>query len=234
MAKEKILIVEDEEDIRELVKYNLEREGFTELRAVETGEEAMTAIKTFIPDLILLDLMLPGIDGLTVCRKLKNQEKTENIPIIMLTAKSEESDIVVGLEMGADDYITKPFSHKVLLARVRSVLRRVQTKEKLEPGDVVRRGNLVITPGKREALLDNQPLELTFSEFEILLLLARRPGWVFTRNQIVNEVKGSDYPVTERAIDVQIVGLRKKLGADGKKIETIRGVGYRFINDFNG
>jgi len=233
MAKEKILIVEDEEDIRELVKYNLEREGFTDLRAVETGEEAVTVIKTFIPDLILLDLMLPGIDGLTVCRKLKNNDKTEHIPIIMLTAKSEESDVVVGLEMGADDYITKPFSHKVLLARIRSVLRRVQEKEQLAPGDVVRRGNLVITPGKREVMLDDQPLELTFSEFEILLLLARRPGWVFTRNQIVNEVKGSDYPVTERAIDVQIVGLRKKLGAAGKRIETIRGVGYRFINDGN-
>jgi len=233
MAKEKILIVEDEEDIRELVKYNLEREGFTDLRAVETGEEAVNLVKTFLPDLILLDLMLPGIDGLTVCRKLKNNEKTEHIPIIMLTAKSEESDVVVGLEMGADDYITKPFSNKVLLARVRSVLRRVQNKEKIGPGDLVRRGNLLITPGKREALLDDQPLDLTFSEFEILLLLARRPGWVFTRNQIVNEVKGSDYPVTERAIDVQIVGLRKKLGADGKKIETIRGVGYRFISDFN-
>ena len=231
MAKEKILIVEDEEDIRELVKYNLEREGYSSLIAVETGEEALTAVKNSPPDLILLDLMLPGIDGLTVCRKLKGNEKTEHIPIIMLTAKSEEADVVVGLEMGAEDYIVKPFSTKVLLARIRSVLRRHSQIEELGPGDVVRRSNLVITPGKREVLLDNQMLELTFTEFEILLLLARRPGWVFTRNQIVNEVKGSDYPVTERAIDVQIVGLRKKLGADGKKIETIRGVGYRFNND---
>ena len=232
MAKEKILIVEDEEDIPELVKYNLEREGFGDIRAVETGEEGIAAVKTFIPDLILLDLMLPGIDGLTVCRKLKSNEKTEHVPVIMLTAKSEEADVVVGLEMGADDYITKPFSNKVLLARVRSVLRRAQGQEKVDTGDVIRRGNLVITPGKRETLLDGQQLELTFSEFEILLLLARRPGWVFTRNQIVNEVKGSDYPVTERAIDVQIVGLRKKLGSAGKKIETIRGVGYRFVSDY--
>lgn len=232
MAKEKILIVEDEEDIRELVKYNLEREGFGDIRAVETGEEGIAAVKNFTPDLILLDLMLPGIDGLTVCRKLKSNEKTEHVPVIMLTAKSEEADVVVGLEMGADDYITKPFSNKVLLARVRSVLRRAQGQEKVDTGDVIRRGNLVITPGKRETLLDGQQLELTFSEFEILLLLARRPGWVFTRNQIVNEVKGSDYPVTERAIDVQIVGLRKKLGSAGKKIETIRGVGYRFVSDY--
>ncbi len=231
MAKEKILIVEDEEDIRELVKYNLEREGYTALTAVETGEEALNAVKFSPPDLILLDLMLPGIDGLTVCRKLKNNEKTEHIPIIMLTAKSEEADVVVGLEMGAEDYIVKPFSTKVLLARIRSVLRRHSQEEELSAGDVIRRNNLVITPGKREVLLDNQMLELTFTEFEILLLLARRPGWVFTRNQIVNDVKGSDYPVTERAIDVQIVGLRKKLGAYGKKIETIRGVGYRFNNE---
>jgi len=232
MAKEKILIVEDEEDIRELVKYNLEREGYTMVSAVESGEDALNAVRNSPPDLILLDLMLPGIDGLTVCRKLKANEKTEHIPIIMLTAKSEEADVVVGLEMGADDYIPKPFSHKVLLARVRSVLRRRSHQEDQVIGDTIRRGNIAITPGKREVMIDNQSLELTFSEFEILLLLARRPGWVFTRNQIVNEVKGSDYPVTERAIDVQIVGLRKKLGPEGRKIETIRGVGYRFNNEY--
>lgn len=232
MAKEKILLVEDEEDIRELVKYNLEREGYNDVRAVETGEQALGMLKEFVPDLVLLDLMLPGIDGLSVCRKLKNSEKTEHVPIIMLTAKSEEADIVVGLEMGADDYISKPFSNKVLLARVKSVLRRAQNRDKVETGDIIRRGNLQICPGKREVLLDGKSLELTFSEFEILALLARRPGWVFTRNQIVNEVKGSDYPVTERAIDVQIVGLRKKLGDSGRKIETIRGVGYRFISEY--
>jgi len=232
MAKEKILIIEDEEDIRDLVKYNLEREGYADVRAVETGEAGLQQVKDSTPDLILLDLMLPGMDGLSVCRKLKNNEKTEHIPIIMLTAKSEESDIVIGLEMGADDYIAKPFSNKVLLARVHSVLRRCSNPEKVEPGGIVRRGNIQITPGKREVLLNNKQIELTFSEFEILLLLANRPGWVFTRNQIVNEVKGSDYPVTERAIDVQIVGLRKKLGDAGRKIETIRGVGYRFISDY--
>lgn len=227
MPKESILIVEDEEDIQELIKYNIEREGYTSV-CVESGEECLEKIRETMIDLVLLDLMLPGIDGLRVCKILKNDPKTEHIPIIMLTAKGEEADIVTGLEIGADDYIPKPFSTKVLIARVRSVLRRVNSHESPDNAGVIKRRDLVINPGRREVLLKNNPLTLTYSEFEILYLLAKRPGWVFTRSQIVNEVKGDDYPVTERAIDVQIVGLRKKMGNSGRYIETIRGVGYRF------
>ncbi|OGV52380.1 MAG: DNA-binding response regulator [Lentisphaerae bacterium GWF2_44_16] len=227
MPKEKIMIVEDEEDILELIRYNLEREGYSTI-CVESGEICLEKTRYFMPDLILLDLMLPGIDGLRVCRIIKNDSKTAHIPVIMVTAKGEEADIITGLEMGADDYLPKPFSPKVLIARIRSVLRRIQGQEQEDAGGVIKRNELTINPGRREVLMKNTALELTFSEFEILYLLARRPGWVYTRNQIVNEIKGSDYPVTERAIDVQIVGLRKKLGTLGKYIETIRGVGYRF------
>lgn len=227
MPKEKIMIVEDEEDILELIRYNLEREGYSTI-CVESGEICLEKTRDLMPDLILLDLMLPGIDGLRVCRIIKNDSKTAHIPVIMVTAKGEEADIITGLEMGADDYLPKPFSPKVLIARIRSVLRRIQGQEQEDAGGVIKRNDLTINPGRREVLMKNTALELTFSEFEILYLLARRPGWVYTRNQIVNEIKGSDYPVTERAIDVQIVGLRKKLGTLGKYIETIRGVGYRF------
>ncbi len=227
MSKEKILLVEDESAIRELVRYNLVKDGFERVRCCESGEEALAAAVEFAPDLILLDLMLPGIDGLAVCRKLKQEARTQSIPVIMLTAKGEESDIVVGLEMGADDYLTKPFSPKVLIARIRSVLRRVGGMAE-EEAESLRRGPLVMNRGNRGAWLDGRTLELTFSEFELLYLLARRPGWVFTRNQIVEAVKGSDYPVTERAVDVQMVSLRRKLGAEFPLIETVRGVGYRF------
>ena len=227
MAKETVLVIEDEEDILELIQYNLEREGYNVV-CVDTGESGLEKVRELIPDLIILDLMLPGIDGLRVCRILKNDTKTEHIPIIMVTAKGEEADIITGLEMGADDYVPKPFSTKVLIARVRSVLRRSQHQEEQNSTGVVKRRELVINPGRREVLMKGAPLNLTYSEFEILYLLAKRPGWVFTRNQIVNEVKGDDYPVTERAIDVQIVGLRKKMGNFGNYIETIRGVGYRF------
>jgi DNA-binding response OmpR family regulator len=231
MPKEKILIVEDEEDIQELIRYNLEKEGFKNLKVVDNGEKAIEALKSFSPDIILLDLMLPGMDGLAVCRHLKNVQETATTPIIMLTAKSEETDILIGLEMGADDYIAKPFSNKVLVARIKSVLRR--SKQAANDGDsgIVKRGNLVMNRGKREVSLNGKSITMTFSEFEILYMLARRPGWVFTRNQIVNDVKGDDYPVTERAIDVQIVGLRKKLKGAEDMIETVRGVGYRFKND---
>ncbi len=231
MAKEKILIVEDEDAIQELIRYNLQKEGFERVLCCDSGEAALAEALNFAPDLILLDLMLPGIDGLAVCRKLKNDSRTSAIPIIMLTAKSEESDVVVGLELGADDYIPKPFSPKVLIARIRSVLRRVNHLENEVTGATVKRGPLAMNRGTREALLNGVPLSLTYSEFEILYLLARRPGWVFTRGQIVNEVKGDDYPVTERAIDVQMVSLRRKLGDSGELIETVRGVGYRFTLD---
>jgi two-component system phosphate regulon response regulator PhoB len=226
MAKENILVVDDEQDILELLTYNLAREGYQVTGAL-TGEDALNKIRSIAFDLILLDLMLPGIDGLEVTKSLKNNPKTRKIPIVMLTAKGEEADIVTGLELGADDYITKPFSPRVLIARVRAVIRRA-SEEPQDETSVLRIYELVIDPGRRSVLAGGKPIELTFTEFQVLLILARRPGWVFTRTQIVDAVRGSDYPVTDRSVDVQIVGLRKKLGSLGKYIETVRGVGYRF------
>ena len=226
MAKERILVVEDEEDILELVSFNLDREGYQVIRAT-SGEQALKTARVEPLDLILLDLMLPGIDGLDVAKVIKNDKATKNIPIVMLTAKGEEADIVTGLELGADDYITKPFSPKIMIARIRAVLRR-KKKEPAEDTTVLRIHDLVIHPGRHEVLVDGRPVQMTFTEFQILNFLARRPGWVFTRFQIVDAVRGDDYPVTDRSVDVQIVGLRKKLGAAGKYIETVRGVGYRF------
>ena len=226
MSKGRILVVDDEEDILELVKYNLEREGYL-VDCVETGQEAIERATAIRPDGILLDLMLPGVDGIEVCRELRKNPDTRTIPIIMMTAKGEEADVVSGLEVGADDYVPKPFSTKVLIARLRALLRRTAEKKDEEAGEVIRRGTFVLDLGRREASIAGKPLDLTFTEFEILRLLAKRPGWVYSRSRIVNEIKGSDYPVTERAVDVQIVGLRKKLG-DADLIETVRGVGYKF------
>lgn len=226
MAKERILVVEDEEDILELVRYNLAKEGYRVTTAA-TGEQALDAAASQPPDLVVLDLMLPEIDGLEVCRRLKREERTQCVPIVMLTAKGEESDIVTGLELGADDYVTKPFSPRVLTARIKAVLRRNAQAEPTEQ-DTLTTKHLVIHPGRHEVHMDGHLVELTFSEFRILHFLARRPGWVFTRYQIVDAVRGPDYPVTERAVDVQIVGLRKKLGKLGTCIKTVRGVGYKF------
>jgi two-component system alkaline phosphatase synthesis response regulator PhoP len=226
VPKESILAVDDEEDILELLRYNLAKEGYR-VTCVASGEEAVKAGKSILPDLILLDLLLPGIDGLEVCRLLKGEARTRNIPIIMLTAKGEEADIVTGLELGADDYLTKPFSPRVLLARIRAALRRRATAP---PGEtaLLKVHQLVIDPGRHEVVVEDRPLDLTVTEFRLLHLLARRPGWVFTRSQIVNGVHGDDYPVSDRSVDVQVVSLRKKLGPYGKYLETVRGVGYRF------
>jgi len=226
MAKEKILVVDDEEDILELVRYNLVREGYQVTGAL-SGEEALKKARTQVFNVIVLDLMLPGIDGLEVTKKLKANEKTRNIPIVMLSAKGEEADIVTGLELGADDYITKPFSPRVLVARVRAALRRRIDKPEDDTA-VIHIHELEIHPGRRSVIAGGNPVELTYSEFQVLYVLARRPGWVFTRGQIVDAVRGDDYPVTDRSVDVQIVGLRKKLDTYGKYIETVRGVGYRF------
>ena len=226
MVKQKILVVDDEEDILELLKFNLSREGYQVLCAV-SGEQALRLVRSENPDLIMLDLMLPGIDGLEVTRRLKNDPDTKNLPIVMLTAKGEEADIVTGLELGADDYITKPFSPRILIARIRAVLRR-RIKGQTEETSVLRIHDLEIDPGRHEVLVNEKPVQLTFTEFGILNYLARRPGWVFTRFQIVEAVRGEDHPVTDRSVDVQIVGLRKKLGPAGKYVETVRGVGYRF------
>ncbi|MBD3226011.1 MAG: response regulator [Caldithrix sp.] len=226
MNKAKIFVVDDEEDILDLVEYNLQKEGYRVSRFT-SGEDILNKTQHDPPDLILLDLMLPGLDGMEVCRILKRNPNLASIPIIMLTAKGEESDIVTGLEMGADDYIPKPFSPKVLVARVRTVLRR-QSKNNLSDQEVLHVFNMKIHPGRHEVLVDDYNIELTYTEFRLLHFLAQRPGWVFTRYQIVDALKGEDYPVTERSVDVQIVGLRKKLGKAGKNIETVRGVGYRF------
>ena len=226
MAKERILVVEDDEDIQQLLKYNLAKEGY-QVTGVASGEEAIKVLKSNLPDLVLLDLMLPGIDGLEVCRLLKREARTSQVPIIMLTAKGEEADIVTGLELGADDYITKPFSPRVMLARVRTALRRLQA-EPPAPGETIKIHELVIHPGRHEVLAADQPLDLTLTEFRLLCLLAGRPGWVFTRDQIVKRVHGDDYPASDRSVDVQVVNLRKKLGPCGKYLETVRGVGYRF------
>ena len=226
MANEHILVVDDEEDILELVRYNLKREGYRVLCS-KSGEEALDMAQSEQPDLIILDLMLPGMDGLEVTKALKSSDRMKDIPIVMLTAKGEEPDIVAGLELGADDYVTKPFSPRILTARVRAVLRR-KLKELPEDTSVLRIQDLVIHPGRHEVLSKGETIQLTFTEFGILHYLAKRPGWVFTRSQIVDAVKGDDYPVTDRSVDVQIVGLRKKLGSAGKYIETVRGVGYRF------
>lgn len=226
MAKEKILVVDDEEDILELIQYNLVREGY-EVLGAESGEKALQIAKSEPVDLIVLDLMLPAMDGLEVAKRLKRDSKTDNIPIIMLTAKGEEADVVTGLELGADDYIPKPFSPRILIARIRAVLRRLA----VTPADdtaVIQVHDLKLHPGRREVEASGQKIDLTYTEFQVLYYLASRPGWVYTRSQIVDAVRGDDYPVTDRAVDVQIVGLRKKLGSFGKYIETVRGVGYRF------
>lgn len=226
MIKESILAIEDEIDILELLKYNLAKEGFRVTGAL-TGEEGIQSARAAAPDLILLDLMLPGIDGLEVCRTLKHDARTRQVPIIMLTAKGEEADIVTGLELGADDYITKPFSPRVLLARLRAVLRRPRANP-TEEGSPMVIHDLTINPGRHEVLVQGHPVDLTVTEFRLLHMLARRPGWVLTRSQLVEGVHGDDYPVSDRAVDVQIVGLRRKLGPAAKYVETVRGVGYRF------
>lgn len=226
ISKEKILVIDDEEDILELLEYNLTREGH-KVTCVSTGEDGLKLVRSTVPDLIILDLMLPGVDGLEVCRVLKNDPKTLHIPIIMLTAKGEEADIVTGLEIGADDYITKPFSPRIVLARVKAILRgkKVNTSEETT---IIKVNDLLIDPSRHEVLIRDEIVELTYTEFSILYCLIRNQGRVFTRYQIVDTVRGGDYPVTERAVDVQIVGLRKKLGFYGKYIETVRGVGYKF------
>lgn len=226
MAKECILVVDDEEDILELVRYNLAREGYQVISA-SSGEKCLKKARSEKLDLVVLDLMLTGMDGLEVAKKMKSDPNTKHVPIIMLTAKGEEADVVTGLELGADDYVTKPFSPRILIARVRAVIRR-KKKEETDDMSVIQVHDIVINPHKREILANGKPVDLTFTEFQILYYLAKRPGWVFTRTQIVDAVRGDDYPVTDRSVDVQIVGLRKKLGSCGRYIETVRGVGYRF------
>lgn len=228
MEKIRILVVEDEVPIQELLQYNLERKKYR-VKVVDSGEEALRQAGQFMPALILLDIMLPGADGLEVCRQLKADPETNHIPVIMLTALSEEADIVTGLELGADDYITKPFSPQVLLARVKAALRRISTAQPVSNSDgrILIHG-ISVDATRHKVEVDGNAVTLTFTEFKVLQLMAGQPGRVFTRYQIVDAVHGDDYPVTDRSVDVQIVGLRKKLGTAGQFIETVRGIGYRF------
>ena len=224
--KKHILIIEDEVDIAELLEFNLEKAGY-QISVSENGESGLDKARNLDPDLILLDMMLPGIHGLDVCRILKSDQETEATSIIILTALGQEENIVKGLEAGADDYVTKPFSLKVLLARIQSVLRRGKVLD-IDSEKSVHIENISIRPRTREVMVDKRKIDFTFTEFEILYLLASHPGWVFTRYQMIDKIRGDNYPVTERSIDFQIVGLRKNLGDAGNLIETIRGVGYRF------
>ena len=222
--KKLILVIEDEPDIAELLEYNLKTAGYNVTKA-NNGKSGLIKAKKLKPDLILLDLMLPGIQGLDVCRIIKSDSETKSIFVIMLTALGQEQDIVKGLETGADDYILKPFSIKVLRARIKSVLRRQSADIDQE---VVEINEVRIYPRTREVIVGDTKLNLTFTEFQILHLMLSHPGWVFTRYQIINKIRGDNYPITDRSVDFQIVGLRKKMREYGKMIETVRGVGYRF------
>ncbi len=230
VEKQAILVVEDDMDIQQLVSYNLVRAGYNAACA-DSGEEALSMLAAESFAAVILDLMLPGKDGMEICTLIRQDEKNCRIPIIMLTARGEEDDIVAGFDSGADDYVTKPFSPRVLLARVEAVLRRkrADTIHGSDQNDeeILVLGELQILLERHEVLLQGKPVHLTSTEFTILLLMARRSGWVFSRQQIIDAVCGYDYSVTPRAVDVQIFGLRKKLGQAGKCIETVRGIGYR-------
>ena len=228
VAHEKILVVDDEEDIRELLSIQLSREGYAVVCAA-TGDDALSKVVEDPPDLIILDLMLPGLDGLDVCRELKADSRTARIPIIMLTGKGETADIVTGLELGADDYIVKPLSRSVLLARMRAVMRKTKGRPVPDLRKIVQIHGLLIDIQRHEATVDGVRVELTASEFKLLLLLARKPGWVYSRDQIIEHLRGPNYPVTDRSVDVLVHGIRNKLGKAGRVIETVRGIGYRLI-----
>ena len=223
--KEKILVVDDEEDLLELLRHNLESSGFEVALAV-TGEEALASAENATPDFVVLDLMLPGVSGLDVCRRLRSSNGTKGVPILMLTAKGEEQDIVKGLELGADDYVTKPFSVSVLLARIQAILRRSQALR--QESDVVKIDDLTLDRARRETRIGDEAVDLTYSEFAIIDVLLSRRGAVMTRQQIVSAIRGGEVAVTDRSIDVHMASIRKKLGELGRRILTVRGVGYRF------
>ncbi len=225
-GRKRILVVDDEKDLVDLITYNLQRNGYDFLAAT-SGTDALEIAQREQPDLIILDLMLPGIDGTEVARRLKADARTANIPIVMLTAKSEEIDVVVGLSLGADDYVTKPFSMKILLARLNTVLRR---GEPPQPGDktgILRAGPLSIDTAKHEATVDGEAVKLTLTEFKLLSALVNARGRVLTRDQLMDKAMGADVFVTDRAIDVHVTAIRKKLGDANWLIHTVRGVGYR-------
>jgi len=226
MPRENILVVEDEPDIAEIIQYNLAREGYR-VRIVDDGEVALDRIVRDAPDLVLLDLMLPGLDGLELCRRLKEDPVTRPIPIIMVTAKGEESDVVLGLGMGADDYVAKPFSPRELTARVRAVLRRGKVRVSGDRRERVVIGPVVVDAGRHEVTVEGEPVSLTATEFRLLHVLVSHPGRAFSRDQLLSRAIGETVAVTDRNIDVHVRTIRRKLGSQRDLIETVRGVGYR-------
>lgn len=231
MSKARVLIVEDEPDISNLIQFHLQREGYLP-QVAHSGRTALQAIEQQPPDLVVLDIMLPDVDGLEVCRKLKRQTATQQIPILMLSARGEESDIVVGLELGAEDYVTKPFSPRVLMARVKAVLRRRETEAPTHL--TLAGGAIAIDTGRHSVEIDGEPVELTLTQYRLLHFLALRPGFVRTRDQIVSAVRGEGTVLSSRAIDVHVAALRQRLGDKGDIIETVRGVGYRVASEKSG
>ena len=229
MSKEAILIIEDDPDIQELLSHSMSGEGWKILQA-KTGEEGLKILKSKKVNCILLDIMLPGMDGLKVLKKIKEIEQCANVPVIMTTAKGEEADIVSGLELGADDYVVKPYSPKVLIARIRAGLRRQEESGASAAATIWQQGEIKLDAARHTAFCGDRQLDLFATEFSLLKHFLSNPEIVFSRNQIIAAVHGPDYPVTDRSVDVQILGLRKKLGEAGDMIETIRGVGYRLRN----
>jgi two-component system, OmpR family, alkaline phosphatase synthesis response regulator PhoP len=227
MARGNVLIIDDEKDLIELVRYNLEKEGYHVTSAYDGESGLATAFQT-MPHIAIIDLMLPGIDGLEVCRRLRSEPRTAQIPILMLTAKSAETDRIVGLELGADDYVTKPFSPRELAARIKAILRRTSQPSADESSKAIRREGLSIDIGRCDASYDGKNLNLTATEFRLLHLLALHPGRVYSRSELIDGALGKDIAVIDRTIDVHITGLRKKMAACGDWIETVRGFGYRF------
>jgi two-component system phosphate regulon response regulator PhoB len=229
MSKQHVLIVEDEPDIADLIKFHCEREGMS-AETIGAGKPAVDAIRKTPPDLVILDLMLPDVGGIEICRRLKQWPETREIPVVMVTAKGEESDVVTGLEIGADDYVVKPFSPRVLMARVRAVLRRRAELQEIPVDNRLERidGRLVIDPDRHVITIDTKPTDLTVTEFGILNHLAQRPGFVRTRDQIIAAVHGRNVVLSSRTIDVHVTALRKKLGSLAGCVETVRGIGYRF------
>jgi two-component system phosphate regulon response regulator PhoB len=228
MSKASILIIEDDPDIRELLSFSLAKEGWT-ITMTPDGEQGLAALPVANPDCVVLDIMLPGMDGLEVLRAIKSDPGRKRLPVIMTTAKGEESDVVTGLELGAEDYVVKPYSPKVLAARIRAALRRTVDLASHSAGaeTSLAKGDIRLDSARHEVRVKDQKVDLSATEFAILEFLLRSPGWVFSRSQIIDAVKGRDYPVTDRAVDVQILSLRRKLGSGGEDIETVRGVGYR-------
>jgi len=227
VASEKILVVEDEPDVQELIVCHLEAQGYQVDRA-STGEQGLQLALEGSPDLVMLDILLPGIDGLEVFRRLRQAEATQPLPIVFLTAKNEESDVVVGLELGADDFITKPFSPRILVARIRSLLRRQKDQLGVPTGSVLQVHGVTLDKDLHQVTVDGRERSLSATEFSILETLMARPGKVFSRSEIIETVQKSPSGVTSRSVDVHIVGLRRRLGPKGRQIETIRGFGYRF------